>query len=284
MEDRLISLLTRFELRAHVFKTGTLRGPARFDASGGSGFLHLLRRGALDLEVTGARKRKISDSCLIFCPRPVRHRLVPTGAESPELVSAMVEFGTRMNNPLTQAVPRVLCVPLHDVGEIAGVLATLFREATETHCGRQTVLDRLAEVVVVLLLRHLMDRDVVSSGVLAGLADPRLMNAINAMHREPAYAWSLDSLAHAAGMSRARFALHFRRTVGQTPGAYLSDWRISLAQTLLRQGKPVKVAASEVGYESASALARAFRSRLRISPTDWVKRESHAVLGGQTVV
>jgi transcriptional regulator GlxA family with amidase domain len=142
------------------------------------------------------------------------------------------------------------------------------------------VLDRVSEVVIILLLRHLMDRNLVSSGLLAGLADPRLAKAINAMHAHPARPWTLDALAREAGMSRARFAHRFRSTVGQTSGRYLGDWRISLAQSLLRKGKPVKVVASEVGYESASALARAFTGRLRISPTTWAKREISAPAAG----
>lgn len=279
MQDRLAALLHRFELRARVFQTGALCRSARFDAAERVGYIHVLRGGTLELETSGARKRTLAQPSLIFYPRATTHRLVPKGSEGVDLVCATVEFGLRMQNPLTQAVPRVIVVPLAEAGVLADALALLFREAAETHCGRQAVLDRVSEVVVVLLLRYLMDRNLISSGVLAGLADRRLMKAMNVMHDAPGRAWSLDELARVAGMSRARFALHFRRTVGQTPGAYLTDWRISLAQSLLREGRTVKLVASEVGYESASALARAFANRLRLSPTAWVRREGASAAG-----
>lgn len=82
--------------------------------------------------------------------------------------------------------------------------------------------------------------------------------AINAMHAEPSRAWSLGQLASTAAMSRARFAAKFRETVGTTPMAYLTEWRVGVAQSLLRRGKPVQAVADQVGYANASALSRAF--------------------------
>jgi len=117
-----------------------------------------------------------------------------------------------------------------------------------------------------------MDQQRLQIGLVAGLADPRLAKAINAMHAEPARNWSLEELAATAGMSRARFAVKFRDVVGMTPGSYLSEWRLGVAQSLLRQGKPVQLVSDVVGYGSASALSRAFRSQLGLSPTEWMKQ------------
>ena len=50
---------------------------------------------------------------------------------------------------------------------------------------------------------------------------------------------------------------------------YLVSWRISLAQKRLREGKPIALIAEEVGYESPSALARAFRRKTGVSPREW---------------
>jgi len=80
----------------------------------------------------------------------------------------------------------------------------------------------------------------------------------------------VDTLAQAAGMSRARFALHFRQVVGVTPFDYLADWRIGVAQTLLKKGEPLKMVAPLVGYASAAALTRVFSQRVGISPTQWI--------------
>ena len=118
-----------------------------------------------------------------------------------------------------------------------------------------------------------MNQRLIAGGVLLGLADPRLAQAINAMHQRPEHPWSLESLAQTAGMSRARFAVHFRQIVGATPFDYLADWRIGLAQTLLRQGKPLKTVAPAVGYASSTALTRVFSKRLGLSPTAWIAQD-----------
>lgn len=98
----------------------------------------------------------------------------------------------------------------------------------------------------------------VETGVLAGLADPRLAKALTALHEAPRRAWSLEDLADAAGMSRTRFAAHFRAVVGKTPMDYLTGWRMTLARQLLAKGKPVKSVAAQVGYDSAAAFSRVF--------------------------
>jgi AraC-like DNA-binding protein len=72
-------------------------------------------------------------------------------------------------------------------------------------------------------------------------------------------------------MSRARFAAAFRETLGQTPGDYLTQWRISLAQSLLLQGRPTDWVAHAVGYSGPPALAKVFRQSLGLSPTQWLK-------------
>jgi transcriptional regulator GlxA family with amidase domain len=156
-------------------------------------------------------------------------------------------------------------------------LEVLFREAFEDHCGRQAILDRLAEVLIIQLLRELMDQQRIELGLLAGLSDPRLAKAINAMHADPGRAWTLAELASIANMSRARFAIRFRETVGTTPMGYISEWRLSIARSLLRRGKSVQVIAVEVGYASASALSRAFAAHTGLSPREWQKRSLEGV-------
>jgi len=135
---------------------------------------------------------------------------------------------------------------------------------------------RLTEVLVIQLLRHAIAHQLVDGGVMAGLADPRLAKAISALHADPARTWTLDAMAGLAGMSRARFAAHFTRTVGMPPGDYLTGWRLGLARTLLRKGLAVKQVAAEVGYASPGAFGRVFLQRLDTTPTKWQHRDAGA--------
>ena len=103
-----------------------------------------------------------------------------------------------------------------------------------------------------------------------GLSDLRLGKAIEGMHNHPETSWSLEQLAQRAGMSRARFAAYFRHVVGMTPFDYLTNWRLGVAQAMLRKGNSLKLTASEVGYANATALTRVFSQRVGVSPSEWL--------------
>ena len=103
-----------------------------------------------------------------------------------------------------------------------------------------------------------------------GLSDGRLGKAIEGMHKHPEASWSLEQLAQRAGMSRARFAAYFRQIVGITPFDYLTNWRLGVAQTMLRKGNSLKLIAAAVGYANATALTRVFTQRLGMSPSAWL--------------
>jgi AraC-like DNA-binding protein len=275
MGDRLVSLLRWFELRARVFQSGPLCHPTVYDAAEGLGYIHVLRSGRIQVETAGQGPLEVDQPSLLFYMTPTTHRLIPH-PDGADTVCASFEFGAGLHNPLVKALPERILVPLADLPILDGTLDVLFKEAFEDHCGRQAILDRLAEVLIIQLLRELMDQQRIEVGLLAGLSDPRLAKAINAMHDDPGRAWTLAELASTANMSRARFATRFRDTVGTTPMGYISEWRLSIARSLLRRGKSVQVIAVEVGYGSASALSRAFTAHTGLTPREWQKRS----LGG----
>ena len=77
-------------------------------------------------------------------------------------------------------------------------------------------------------------------------------------------------------MSRSVFANSFRDTVGCTPGVYLQNWRMAIAQRLLRQGQSLLQVADAVGYSSETAFSRAFRAQVGIPPRQWREAQKQA--------
>jgi transcriptional regulator GlxA family with amidase domain len=149
-------------------------------------------------------------------------------------------------------------LPLTPEDVLGSALSLLFAEASARECGRQAALDRLAEVVLIYMLRRLMDAPEPGYGLLAGLAHPALGRALTRIHADPGGAWTLERMADEAGMSRSVFAETFRHVVGLAPGDYLTRWRLSLARALLQAGRPAKAVARQVGYASPAAFSRAF--------------------------
>lgn len=270
--DQLSRFFAHFALSARVFYSGRLCGSSGDHASEDAGHLHVLRRGVLQVTQRNRRRITLRHPSVLFYPRPLRHRFHADERTGAEIVCATIQFGAAMHNPLVLALPEVLLVRLDSVPELAPTVDLLFGEAFGERPGRQTAVDRLAEYFLVLLLRAAMNARLLKSGVLTGLADSRLARAMDAMHEHPERSWSLQELARRAGMSRARFAVHFREAVGTTPFDYLAGWRVGVAQSLLQLGKPLKIVAPEVGYMSSAALTRVFVQKTGISPTQWIKQ------------
>jgi AraC-like DNA-binding protein len=80
-------------------------------------------------------------------------------------------------------------------------------------------------------------------------------------------------------MSRPRFAQHFHEVIGMTPFSYVTDWRIGVAQDMLRKGEPLKMVAPAVGYSASTAFNRAFSDRIGVSPMEWLNRDRARVDG-----
>lgn len=240
------------------------------DPVAGFGHLHLLRSGALTWSADEGELGRVDEPALVFFGRPSAHRLAPE--HGAELVCARVDFGAQFGNPLLQGLPSPWVLKLGELPMLSSLLALFFDEAFAGRCGRSEVLNRMAELIVIQLLRVGFHQGVLQGGPLAGLGDLRLSKALTALHSEPAAPWTLERLADEAGMSRARFAAHFTAVVGHPPGDYLTGLRIGLAQRLLTRGQPLKAVAGAVGYGSANALSRAFAARVGATPGDWLAR------------
>ncbi|QQO01134.1 helix-turn-helix transcriptional regulator [Pseudomonas sp. SW-3] len=269
--DRLSTLLSQFGVRANLFYNGKLCGMASYDGADTRGHIHLLQAGSLTLLGLDRKDLLLTRPSLIFLPRPRRHQLFANEPEGAQLLCASMEFEGGVDNPLSASLPDLLVLPLDELPMLADTLRWMFVEAAGGHCGREAALDRLFELLIILLFRHLLDHHQLHTGMIAGLADSRLARSLVQIQNAPHRPWSIAELASESNMSRAAYAVHFRAVIGQTPADYLLSWRISLAQKRLREGRPITLIAAEVGYESPSALARAFRRKTGYSPRDWMK-------------
>ncbi|MCE3254393.1 MAG: AraC family transcriptional regulator [Cellvibrio sp.] len=275
MVDRLASLLGHFSISARTFQTGPLCGINTLDGSTPYGQLHLLKRGKADVWHGGTKAHSLEEPTLLFYPRPTPHSFLTDSEQGADFVCAHIVFEGGTANPLVSALPACVCIPLRQLPHSVPLLSLLFAEAEASHCGRQTVLDRLFEVILVQLLRELMENGSAQLGLLAGLAHTQLRRAIVAMHEKPEEDWSVERLAKIAGMSRSVFSNQFRDAMGDTPANYLQRWRIGLVQKWLKNGQSLKLIAEEAGYGSEVALSRAFKSQCGLSPMQWLK-ESQA--------
>ncbi|MGI9273818.1 MAG: cupin domain-containing protein [Endozoicomonas sp.] len=277
--DQLSRILQQFSVSAGVFYSGRLCGLSAFeDPNVSIGHIHLLKSGCLKIQEKNKETLSLTGPALLFFPRPTPHRISAEEQDNAEVVCASVDFSSGAASPVASSLPSAIYLSLKENDRLGTAVQWLFEEAFEEHDARQIMMDRLCEILIVQLLRHVMASGQVDSGMLAGLAHPQLRRAVEAIHNAPEKNWSLVELAAIAAMSRSRFADLFRTVLGQTPGEYLTGWRVEQAKRLLKKGESVGWVANEVGYENASALARVFRKKTGFSPKEWQRQVNNSSL------
>lgn len=270
--DRLSLILERLSITAGVFFSGDMCGVSSFDGSlQREGHIHFLRSGRLDLIDENKDIISIDKPSLIFYPKPKLHKLQAVESDNAKLVCASIKYGADTSNPLTNALPEMVILNFEDDDYIASAARGLFDEAFTEREGKQLLIDKLAEIMVVHLLRNILEKGEQCSGLLAGLAHKQLSRVLLEIHQLPHQQWTLNSMSQLALMSRSKFAEEFKKIVGQAPGDYLIDWRISVAQNELKKGKPIAVVANEVGYDNSSGLSKAFKRKIGVSPKEWLR-------------
>lgn len=181
-------------------------------------------------------------------------------------------------NPILTMLPRLLRVPAprgHTAGRLAQLVDFALAESHEQGAGSDCVLLRISELMFVEVMRsYVRSLPAEETGWLAGLRDPLVCRVLGLLHRQPAQAWTLETLAREAAVSRSVLAERFAHFVGQPPMQYMTRWRMQVAARRLADGA-VKVGAVglEVGYDSEAAFSRAFKKAVGISPAAWRVRQ-----------
>lgn len=194
-------------------------------------------------------------------------------AEPAHIVCGYLACDAQPFNPLLAALPRAIHVAGHDGGALGAFVRFAIAESKERRPGGEAMLEHLSELMFVdVVRRYLATLPAGRTDWLAGLREPFVGRALTALHRSPARAWTLETLAHDVGLSRSALAERFTQFVGQPPMQYLANWRMQLAANDLRSGtENVATIAERVGYESEAAFSRAFKKAVGISPSEWRK-------------
>jgi AraC-like DNA-binding protein len=141
----------------------------------------------------------------------------------------------------------------------------------ESSTGGRIRTTKLPELLLVEVLRlHLANAPASGEGWFAAVRDPMLAPAMMAVHGAPERKWTVDDLAAEAAVSRSSLHDRFREVLGLSPMRYVNEWRMRVAQELLRTTEvTVAVIARRVGYDSEEAFSRAFKRRHGQSPSLW---------------
>jgi AraC-like DNA-binding protein len=251
--------------------------------------MHAVTSGSAWLTVVGSEPRELASGDVVLLPAGTRHSLgdVPgteAGACDQSAAARARESGevVRLGSPpartrivtihydcdpavRTQVLSRL--PDLVHVGAEVGAacfddaVRLLGRELAHPQIATTAVLNSLVDIMLIQLLRAwLATRPAEQRGTWLGmLDDPIVRQALERIHQDPARPWTTATLASAIAVSRATLSRRFPSAIGQTPAAYLTQWRMDLAAVRLRDTHDsVEDVAAAVGYSSVPAFSRAF--------------------------
>ena len=178
---------------------------------------HLIKQGRLTLRTGDTSAYLIEQPSLVFMARSQPHQLRAQVEAGTQVVCASILYGVGNNNPLANAFPPVLVLPLDEDPRLAFVCTWLFDEAFAELEGRQLAINRLGNCWCCRCCVTWWSAPAYTPACWQALLTPQLHKALLAIHGDPARAWSLVELANLAGMSR-KFAELFKAVLGQPPG------------------------------------------------------------------
>lgn len=192
------------------------------------------------------------------------------GGEAATVVTGWFRYDSVSIQPLVDLMPTLIHARMDAAGAeiLQRTLQLLAIETARQTLGSTTVVSRLADILFIQAIRtHAEAEGDAAKGWIGALGDHKLSRAFAAVHAHVDRAWTVEELAHQAGMSRSAYAARFKERVGLSPLEYVTRWRMFRAGALLRDGRlSIAEIAIRVGYENESAFAKAFKRTTGMTP------------------
>ncbi|GAB4057546.1 AraC family transcriptional regulator [Catellatospora paridis] len=247
----------------------------------GEGDVVFLPRGTGHTLADSPETPVVAPGCVPGDPLSVSDSVDRSGQGGPETVvlCGAYQLDVSRAHPLLLTLPSVMHLPARSRRnpELTSAVRLLAAEVRHPRLGADAARRALLDTLLLYILRVWFDEQPVRGGTAgwaAALNDPPVAAALHAIHGDPAAGWTVAKLAAQAGLSRAAFARRFATLVGQPPLAYLTWWRMTTAERLLRTSDaPLRSIAEQVGYGSEFAFATAFKRSHATSPGRY-RRES----------
>ena len=175
-----------------------------------------------------------------------------------QMVCGHFNFRKGADHPILRALPDYLVTTASIRAKnpwLDDIIRLIARQMFSDQLGSSASVIRLSEVMFIELLRAGIEDGAISENLMQAFADDQIGRALEQIHARPTESWTVESLAHAVGMSRSRFADRFKELLGIGPMTYLSDWRLQKSLSLLDDSRcSVQQVATQTGYQSPRCI------------------------------
>ena len=237
---------------------------------------HALTQGAAKLEMPTGEIFTLRPGNVVLLPPNSAHRLSHVDNESTCIVCGTLRLQHSARYFLTSLPETLFLAPVNHSVEynwLREAIPFLQQESRSAMPGVDALCSQICATFFTLAVREWIAQVNTEKNILSLLLHPRLGAVIQQMLEMPGHAWTVESLASIAHMSRASFAQLFRDVSGTTPLAVLTKLRLQIAaQMFSRETLPVVVIAESVGYASESSFHKAFVREFGCTPGEYRER------------
>ncbi len=276
----------------------------QFIAAGGAG-VHVLLRGSAWLLLPDAEPLELAAGDVAVVRRDVEHGLADhpstplvrasaddydRAAAWPPGTTANVGDGTILiggtyylrsarPHPLFAGLPPALKLPSEvvDRSRVRAVVDLLGEELDQDRPGTGAAIPALLDLLLVFSLRTWfveLDR---STGWSRALRDGPTLRALELIQTRWSEPWTLTTLAHEIGLSRATLTRRFSSLIDCSPMRHLTWWRMTKAMAMLQEETaPIATLAGRVGYANEFAFSKAFKREVGMSPSAYRRASAPA--------
>lgn len=293
-------LLSSLEVQSSLYHLGQYCGNWTASTSGRArASFHLILHGRCRADIASRQEsHTLAAGDGIFFLRDIAHVLTPlqpsvsTGAgcgpmqplsprqpEGTGLACGFFQFRPGLADLLADTLPDYLLLRADDdrFRAARGVFDLILDETAREPSASPVVLERLTDLLIFFMLRHLAIQDRQAHGIFVLARDPAMAGLLQAILAEPAAPWSMQDMADRVHMSKATFHRRFTLQSGTTPAQLLQLLRMRVARRLLDQGMGIQEAAERVGYQSQAAFSRVFQRTEGMAPSALRRRRPASV-------
>lgn len=293
-------LLSSLEVQSSLYHLGQYCGNWTASTSGRArASFHLILHGRCRADIASRQEsHTLAAGDGIFFLRDIAHVLTPlqpsvsTGAvcgpmqplsprqpDGTGLACGFFQFRPGLADLLADTLPDYLLLRADDdrFRAARGVFDLILDETAREPSASPVVLERLTDLLIFFMLRHVAIQDRHAHGLFVLARDPAMAGLLQAILAEPAAPWSMQDMADRVHMSKATFHRRFTLQSGTTPAQLLQLLRMRVARRLLDQGMGIQEAAERVGYQSQAAFSRVFQRTEGMAPSALRRRRPASV-------
>ena len=208
------------------------------------------------------------DACALGMP------LFQQGEITNKIMCGIVEYDEAIEHPILSALPSIIQLSnIQSNDNIWMTVKLIDAEIIRTNNKKNSIIDRLTEVLFIQLLNSFIEKNEHLTGFLSALKEPRLNKILQLIHQHPERQWTLDIISDVVGMSRATLQRKFKAAIGVSPMVYISRWRMAKAYQLLKYSNlSLEGIANVIGFSDARTLSHAFKDHYGDTPSQFRKK------------